>query len=172
MPQIIANALVTELDMLDGAITENGRHIAYRSNEIATNNNKAIHSTLQIASINPSRVDSAGAIVSFLVERKDDAGNWHPFHSLLEPYFAIQSDPSENGGIIPDHVLSIGPNLENADTPYDATDGVNVTSRESQKRGVCPDKIRFVVVVHERKFGTLGAFQDITFSIDYELEAE
>lgn len=160
--------------MVEGTITGNGRYHAYRSDEISTNNAKAVDAVLKVHSFLPDRTGLGKARAMLIMERKDDGGNWHPVHSLFSPLDAISYGPSENGGIIPDQQLSYGPNVFNFDgsVSIDATDGANIISQDHMKRGVLPDKIRFCVLVHERDFGQAGAFSSITVSLDYEMRAE
>lgn len=174
MPQL-ANELVIDKDnMVEGIIGANGKYHAYISNEISTTNNQAIDVNLAIHELLPNRQSLGKAMVMVVMERKDDGGNWHPIHTLFNPVQAISYDETENGGIIPIQQLSYGPNIFNFDgnVSVDASDGISIIMQDHQKRGVLPDKIRLCVIVHERGFGTLGAFDHITFSLDYELRAE
>lgn len=174
MPQLISNLVVDNQSMVEGPITGNGRYHAYISGELASNNNKAVEAVLTIHNITPGNADAAGAIINLIMERKDDAGTWHPVHGLYDPYRAVESGPDKNGGIIPDQQISLGPSLLNFDgqVPIDTSDGLDIISRDSQKRGVMPSKFRFCIVVHERKFGTVGAYSTGEYSLDYELHAE
>lgn len=174
MPQLLSQNIVTKNDMIEGAISANGKYTAYRSGEISTNNNKAIDAVMQIHSFLPNRQGLGKAKATLVLERKDDAGNWHPVHSLYSPVDAISYDETENGGIIPGQQLSYGPSVFNFDGPVsvDSSDGVNIISQDHQKRGVLPDKIRLSVIVHERDYGNIGAFESISFSLDYELRPE
>ena len=174
MPQLVSNTTFDNQSMVEGTITGNGKYHAYISPELSSNNNKAVETVLKIHDIVPGQESAAGAIVVLMMERKDDAGNWHAAHGVYQPFYATSYAPDENGGIIPDQQISLGPSLFNFDgqVPIAASDGRNIVSLDSQKRGVMPSKFRFCVIVHARKFGTVGAFQSITISLDYELHAE
>lgn len=181
MPQIAANDVVTNATMLDPdtglptvTIDANGKYHVFRSNEISTNNNKAMDATLLVHDITPDRSGLGRSKLMFILERKDDAGNWFPVHSLYQPVEAIAYGPDENGGIIPTQQLSYGPLIFNFDgnVSIDSSDGENIIIQDHQKRGVLPDKVRLCVLVHERDFGTSSAFQSVEFSIDYELRPE
>jgi hypothetical protein len=174
MPQLVANMVVDNTSMVEGAITGNGKYHAYVSPSIATTNNQAIDALFAIHAFLPNRQGLGKAKATLLMERQDDAGNWHTIHALYEPVNAIEYDATENGGIIPAQQLSYGPNIFNLDgaVPIDSSDGVSIILRDHQKRGVLADHIRFCVIVHERDFGNVGAFQSLEFSLDYELRAE
>lgn len=160
--------------MVEGPIDSNGKYHAYVSPEISTNNNQAVEVVLKVHEFLPNRQGLGKAKCMLIMERKDDAGNWHPIHSLYQSIDAISFDETENGGIIPDQQLSYGPNVFNLDgsVSIDASDGVNIISQDHQKRGVLADKIRFCVIIHERAYGLTGAFDSIEISLDYELRAE
>lgn len=175
MPQLVNNLTVTDQDMLEGPISGNGKYHAYRSAEISTNNNKALDATLQVHSFLPNRQNLGRSLCMMVLERKDDAGNWHPFHGMYHPLQAVSYDATENGGIIPDQQLSYGPAIVNFDgaVSFDSSDGVNIIAQDHRKQGVLPDKIRFCVLIHEKVFDIPASkFASITFSIDYELRAE
>lgn len=171
MPQLVANQTVSALDL---NVTANGRYQAYVSGEIATNNNKAIDVDLTIHTLLPNRQGLGRAIVTMIMERKDDAGNWHPIHALHAPVHAIAYDDEENGGIIPNQQMTFGPNVFQleGDRAWDTTDGAAIISQDHQKRGVMPSKFRLCILVHEKAFGATGAFDSLSFSLDYELRAE
>lgn len=176
MPQLANNVTVTALD---AGVTGNGRYHLYTSPDLSDLNNKAIDINLQVTDVQPNRDGAATgnlgkAVITVMLERKDDGGNWHVVHTLFEPILAVQIGASENGGIIPAHQLSYGPNVLNLDGAKAiwSTDGVNSILADHQKRGVLPDVFRICVVVNEREFGNGGAFQSATFSLDYELRAE
>ena len=174
MPQLVSNLTILSDSMVEGPINSNGKYHAYISPVVSTNNNQAIDAVLKIHSFLPNRQGLGKAKCTLIMERQDDGGVWHPIHSLYQAVDAIAYDDTENGGIIPDQQLSYGPNIFNLDgsVSIDASDGLNIISQDHQKRGVLADKIRFCVVVHERDFGNVGAFQSIDISLDYELRAD
>lgn len=174
MPQLVSNLSVDNQNMVEGAITGNGAYHAYISAEIATNNNKACDADLTVHSLLPDRDGLGGARVSLVMERKDDAGNWHPFAALHQPIYAISYGPTENGGTIPSQQLAVSPSIIELESGrfYDITDGFNTIAQRHPIPATMPDKVRFCVLVHETKFGQTGAFSSLTFSLDYELRAE
>lgn len=169
MPQIVNNVTITSADL---GITQNGSYLLYTSPAFTANNNRQVKAALDVHEFLPDRRDFSGAILGFVLEREDDAGNWHPEHSILEPVRAVSFDPTDtatpNRSVIPVHMLSMGPDLE-AVGVTDTTDGFNVIARETAKEGVCPSTFRFCLILHETKFGTTGAFDRLRFSMDYEL---
>ena len=173
MPQIASSLTIDNMSMIEGAITGNGRYHAFSSGPIGTANNKAISATLSLESIVPDREGLGKALVTLVLEREDDAGNWRTVHSLAEPLQAIALGPNENGGIIPENELTYGPlAVTDVNGVFVSSDGQNIILKEHPKKGVLPDSVRLCVVVHERDFGNVGAFQSMTFSLDYELRAE
>lgn len=171
MPQLIANQTVTALD---AGIAGNGTHHLFISDEIATNNNKAVDIDLAVSNFTPNRDAGGQSILSMVVERKDDAGNWHPYFSLHDPVRAISYGPTENGGVIPDQQMRVGPNIFQleGDRAFDISNGLSTIAQEHKKQGVMPSRFRICVIVHESAFGNAGAFQEVTLSLDYELRAE
>lgn len=177
MPQIASNITVTKDEVIGGAIQGNGKYFVYVSDTFQSNNNKGVDATIQVHDVLPNRDNPSGfgkAVFNLVLERLDDAGNWHPVHSLYEPIKAVEIGSDRNGGVIADNQLTYGPGVFNFDgaVPIAASDGDNIIFLDHQKRGVMPSKFRFVLVVHEKEFGNAGAFESITFSLDYELRSE
>ena len=162
----------------DVSVTANGKYFAFISDEIATNNNKAINATCQINSFLQNRDEAAGIYgkskLMFSLERKGDDGSWHPLHGLFETVDAVAYGPGENGGIIPEQEMTFGPNVDNVENrrPIDHSDGENIDHQDHPKNGVLPDFVRLVVIIHEKEFGGSGAFQSVNITVDYELRAE
>lgn len=176
MPQVADNVTITSVD---AAVQGNGRYDLFVSDTFSSNNNKAIDVDLNVLSLTPNRDNAATtgygkAVVTLIMERLDDGGNWHPVHSLYEPIRAVSIGADNNGGIIPENQLSYGPNIFNFDgsVPIDASDGDNIIFKDHRKQGVMPAKFRFKLVLIEKEFGNGGAFDSITFNLDYELRAE
>ena len=171
MPQLVAAQTFTAVDI---GITGNGKYTVYQSAEISTNNNKAVEVDLAIHSFLPNRQGLGRALLTMILERKDDAGNWHPLHALHAPVQAIAYDETENGGIIPNQHMTFGPSVFQleGDRAWDTSDGLAIISQDHQKRGVMPSKFRIKVLVHEGQYGYTGAFDSVTISLDYELRAE
>lgn len=172
MPQLVNTVTVDNTQMQEGTITGNGRYTAYTSNSINSGNDNSFSATLKLHSVVPDREGLGKAFISLVAERQDDGGNWHVFHSLANPVQVISYGPNENGGIIPDFELKFGPGEPTSDEVnglITKTDGVNETVQIHPDKGTVGSTIRFQIYVHERDFGNVGAFQSMTYSLDYEL---
>lgn len=97
------------------------------------------------------------------IQKKDIAGNWHTFWTQPQGFFK-----SEQGF---EFSLEYGPNINNdsPEQPFESSLGDLIVAREYTKQGHVPDKIRFCIIVDERKYGEPGAFQSVDVTMEYRL---
>lgn len=150
-------------------IAENGTHYLWSSNEISSQNDNSVEVTVTYEDNLPDpEVSVAKYNLVTILETKDAAGNWHPFHYQFQPFVKQEFGNK--------HILIFNPRIFNLDegVPSTISNGLTNIAVESRKQGSLSDNFRICVVVNEFGFDENGAtaasFNQVKLTVSYEID--